>query len=83
MGSFFCALIENELQLHSHIERDAVPVINCGDRSTLPEQCRCECGNLLAKMVLEGIEVKCRRCKRIVLIRFTDIEGYEQPSQRR
>jgi hypothetical protein len=27
--------------------------------------------------------VKCRRCKRIVLIRFADIEGYEQPSQRR
>ena len=58
-------------------------MISCGDRMVLPEQCRCECGNLLAKMASEGIEVKCRRCKRIVLIRFADIEGYEQHSQRR
>lgn len=53
------------------------------DRIALPEQCRCECGNLLAKMVSGGIEVKCRRCKRIVLIRFADIEGYEPLTQRR
>lgn len=58
-------------------------MIGCSDRMVLPEQCRCECGNLLAKMAPEGIEVKCRRCKRIVLIRFADIEGYEQPSQGR
>jgi phage FluMu protein Com len=58
-------------------------MIGCGDRIVLPEQCRCECGNLLAKMAPEGIEVKCRRCKRIVLIRFADIEGYESLSQRR
>lgn len=47
------------------------------------EQCRCECGSLLAKMAPEGIEVKCRRCKRIVMIRFTEIEGYEHPAPRR
>jgi phage FluMu protein Com len=34
-------------------------------------------------MAPAGIEVKCRRCKRIVLIRFADIEGYEQPAPRR
>jgi hypothetical protein len=27
--------------------------------------------------------MKCRRCKRIVLIRFADIEGYEPLTQRR
>lgn len=58
-------------------------MLSSGDRIGLPEQCRCECGNLLAKMAQEGIEVKCRRCKRIVLIRFADIEGYEPLTQRR
>jgi phage FluMu protein Com len=42
------------------------------------EQHRCECGNLLAKMIPAGIEVKCRRCKRIVVIRFADIQGWPQ-----
>jgi phage FluMu protein Com len=25
---------------------------------------RCECGKLLARLVEEGVEVECRRCKR-------------------
>ena len=58
-------------------------MIGHANRIVPAEQCRCECGNLLAKMVPDGIEVKCRRCKRIVLIRFADIEGYDQPAQRR
>jgi len=58
-------------------------MISPGNQLALPEQCRCECGNLLAKMAPDGIEVKCRRCKRIVLIRFADIEGYEPLTQRR
>ncbi len=56
-------------------------MISSGDRMVLPEPYRCECGNLLAKMAPGGIEVKCRRCKRIVVIRFADIDGYEQLSQ--
>jgi hypothetical protein len=39
---------------------------------------RCECGNLLAKIVARGIELKCRRCKRVVVIAFGDIEGWQQ-----
>ena len=58
-------------------------MINQDNQLDLPEQCRCECGNLLAKMAPEGIEMKCRRCKRIVVIRFADIEGYEPLTQRR
>ena len=56
-------------------------MISPGNQLDLPEPHRCECGNLLAKMAPNGIEVKCRRCKRIVLLRFADIEGYEQRSQ--
>lgn len=29
---------------------------------------RCDCGNLLARLTARGVEVKCRRCKRIVVI---------------
>jgi phage FluMu protein Com len=37
---------------------------------------RCECGQLIAKVRGKGIELKCKRCKRIVLIPFTSIEGW-------
>jgi hypothetical protein len=40
-------------------------------RSTEPVaggDCRCECGSLLARVVDAGIELKCRRCKRVLLV---------------
>jgi hypothetical protein len=32
------------------------------------DDCRCLCGNLLARLVAGGVELKCRRCKRTVVI---------------
>jgi len=29
---------------------------------------RCDCGSLLARLTARGIELKCRRCKRRVLV---------------
>jgi hypothetical protein len=29
---------------------------------------RCHCGSLLARLVPGGVEVKCRRCKRTIVI---------------
>jgi hypothetical protein len=29
---------------------------------------RCSCGSLLARLVAAGVELKCRRCKRIVVL---------------
>jgi hypothetical protein len=29
---------------------------------------RCVCGSLLARLNAEGVELKCRRCKRVVVI---------------
>jgi phage FluMu protein Com len=29
---------------------------------------RCLCGSLLARLVPEGVELKCRRCKRQVIV---------------
>jgi len=37
---------------------------------------RCECGQLIAKVRGEGLELKCKRCKRIVVIPFSTIEGW-------
>ncbi len=33
-----------------------------------PKDCRCPCGRLLARLTLGGVELKCRRCKRTVVI---------------
>ncbi len=29
---------------------------------------RCHCGSLMARVTARGVELKCRRCKRIVLV---------------
>ncbi len=29
---------------------------------------RCCCGSLLARLVAEGVELKCRRCKRRIIV---------------
>jgi hypothetical protein len=31
---------------------------------------RCSCGSLLARLVADGVELKCRRCKRHVVVPF-------------
>lgn len=46
------------------------------------EECRCLCGRLLARWVSDSIQLKCKRCRRIVTIPFTHIDGllaYEGP----
>jgi hypothetical protein len=37
---------------------------------------RCECGQLIAKVAEGGLELKCKRCKRIVVIPFSAIGGW-------
>jgi phage FluMu protein Com len=39
---------------------------------------RCECGNLLARLTPRGVEVKCRRCKRVVLLPIGSKEDDEK-----
>jgi hypothetical protein len=41
-----------------------------------PLETRCECGQLIAKVCGQGLELKCKRCKRIVVIPFSSIEGW-------
>lgn len=40
------------------------------------EDCRCLCGSLLARVTPAGIELKCRRCKRVLVIPVLEV-GYE------
>lgn len=37
---------------------------------------RCECGQLIAKLRAEGLELKCKRCKHFTVIPFKSIEGW-------
>lgn len=32
--------------------------------------CVCDCGALLGRLTPEGVEIKCRRCKRLVLVKL-------------
>ena len=32
------------------------------------DECRCLCGSLLARVTRAGVELKCRRCKRTLLV---------------
>jgi hypothetical protein len=39
------------------------------------EDLRCDCGSLLARRVPAGVELKCRRCKRTVVVPLEDGDG--------
>lgn len=40
----------------------------------------CACGALLARWVDAGLEIKCRRCKRIVIIAFPESARAGKPA---
>jgi len=46
------------------------------DHSTDCDETRCECGQLMAKVRKQGLELKCKRCKRIVVIPLSSIKGW-------
>ena len=39
-----------------------------GDRRRDASECRCVCGSLVARWVPAGVELKCRRCKRSIVL---------------
>ena len=41
------------------------------------DDCRCLCGSLLARVVDGQVELKCRRCKRTLLVPITELPGSE------
>lgn len=46
--------------------------MNSAESSTpAHSEARCECGQLIAKLRRDGVELKCKRCKRIVVIPYS------------
>ena len=43
--------------------------------------CRCLCGSLLARVVGGQVELKCRRCKRTLLVPLSDATTAEAPER--
>jgi len=38
-------------------------------------EARCHCGQLMALLKKDGVELKCKRCKRLVFIPFTSLSA--------
>lgn len=46
-------------------------------KKLIPAEARCECGQLVAKLRGGTLEVKCKRCKRIVTISYNRLKKHE------
>ncbi len=46
------------------------------------ENCRCQCGSLVARIVADGVEIRCRRCKRDMLVPWSAREAWVPPQAR-
>jgi phage FluMu protein Com len=42
-------------------------------------EARCACGHLVAKLRSDGVELKCKRCKRLIVVPFARLEA--EPSR--
>ena len=42
--------------------------VNVGNLQNGTKEARCHCGHLVARLCKEGVELKCKRCKRIVIL---------------
>ena len=38
-------------------------------------EARCHCGQLVAKLSVNGIELKCKRCKRLIHLQLSNLSG--------
>jgi phage FluMu protein Com len=53
---------------------------NLDDQSATEREIRCECGNLLARIIEGGVELKCRRCKRTTIVPISSSDEFEEDS---
>jgi hypothetical protein len=60
--------------------RGAATVLGCAPvpDAAAPHECRCGCGSLLARLRPDGVELKCRRCKRLVMLTFAELSTREE-----
>ncbi len=67
-------IVLNFIQKENHLAM--VSTMSPSSHSADCGETRCECGQLIAKVRGQGLELKCKRCKRIVVIPFSSIEGW-------
>lgn len=70
--------IENEYQNRTGARRRLDLMTQTGpqgDTDSPPHNIRCPCGSLLARWTNDGVELKCRRCKRQVVIPYPGGSG--------
>ncbi len=55
-----------------------------GDNSddVMCNEARCDCGHLVAKLRTSGVELKCKRCKRLVIIPYSAEDQHTLPARR-
>jgi hypothetical protein len=68
-------------QLPPHARRN----LEKPDISGTSTECRCLCGSLVARVVADGVELKCKRCKRMIIVPFPAGPGWvdAQPAKPR
>ena len=49
--------------------------MGCVNHDMDSDEARCVCGQLVARLRLNGVELKCKRCKRIVMVPYAVEKG--------
>jgi hypothetical protein len=60
------------------VRRRPAPLAAAAEASVALDGCadlRCGCGSLLARRVAGGVELKCRRCKRTLVLALKEDDG--------
>jgi phage FluMu protein Com len=53
--------------------------MQCVNPDVKCDEARCDCGHLVAKLLASGVELKCKRCKRLVIIPYTSEDQGHSP----
>jgi phage FluMu protein Com len=56
--------------------------MQCVNPDVKCDEARCDCGHLVAKLLASGVELKCKRCKRLVIIPYTSEDQGHSRSHR-
>ena len=62
--------------LLKQFERKGNPDLSKVQHKGSSSDCRCACGSLMAKITPQGVEIKCRRCKRLQVIPNRQMMGH-------
>lgn len=55
--------------------------INFGKEGGTLDNVRCKCGKIICQLEEQVVLIKCRHCKRLVMLEFYKPEGQEKQSQ--